>query len=107
MLTVKDISLDEMSIPEVVQGIQAVMLLHFSNIIYKCTRVDYHLLQWASAIENLECGDPGSDKNFGMQQRPDGDIEIDEKFWEEDFDIPNCEQCNGMLKPDVSMSFKL
>lgn len=57
--------------------------------------------KWASAIESLECGDPGSDKNFGMQQRPDGDIEIDEKFWEEDFDIPNCEHCGGMLKPDV------
>lgn len=57
--------------------------------------------KWASAIESLECGDPGSDKNFGMQQRPDGDIEIDEKFWEEEFDIPNCEQCGGMLKPDV------
>lgn len=57
--------------------------------------------KWASAIESLEGGDPGSDKNFGMQQRPDGDIEIDEKFWEEDFDIPNCQQCGGMLKPDV------
>uniref|UniRef100_A0A1D1Y4H6 NAD-dependent deacetylase n=2 Tax=Anthurium amnicola TaxID=1678845 RepID=A0A1D1Y4H6_9ARAE len=36
-----------------------------------------------------------------MQQRPDGDIEIDEKFWEEDFYIPNCIQCTGLLKPDV------
>lgn len=57
--------------------------------------------KWASAIENLEIADPGSDKNFGMQQRPDGDIEIDEKFWEEDFEIPNCQKCGGMLKPDV------
>ncbi|ONK57613.1 uncharacterized protein A4U43_C09F2280 [Asparagus officinalis] len=57
--------------------------------------------KWASAVESLECGDPGSDKNFGMQQRPDGDIEIDEKFWEEEFDIPDCEKCGGMLKPDV------
>ncbi|KAH7671099.1 NAD-dependent deacetylase sirtuin 4 protein [Dioscorea alata] len=57
--------------------------------------------KWALAIENLESGNPGSDKSFGMQQRPDGDIEIDEKFWEENFIIPDCEQCGGMLKPDV------
>lgn len=57
--------------------------------------------KWASAIESLECGNPGSDKSFGMQQRPDGDIEIDEKFWEQDFNIPNCPQCGGILKPDV------
>lgn len=56
------------------------------------------------AIENLESGNPGSDKSFGMQQRPDGDIEIDEKFWEENFIIPDCEQCGGTLKPDVSIS---
>ncbi|XP_068648133.1 NAD-dependent protein deacylase SRT2 [Aristolochia californica] len=57
--------------------------------------------KWASAIESLESGPPGSDKTFGMQQRPDGDVEIDEKFWEEDFLIPTCQQCNGLLKPDV------
>ncbi|KAM0940550.1 putative histone deacetylase [Dioscorea sansibarensis] len=57
--------------------------------------------KWASAIENLESGNPGSDKSFGMQQRPDGDIEIDEKFWEENFIIPDCQQCGGLLKPDV------
>lgn len=37
-----------------------------------------------------------------MKQRPDGDIEIDEKFWEEDFYIPECQSCQGVLKPDVS-----
>ncbi|GMN28361.1 hypothetical protein TIFTF001_002024 [Ficus carica] len=58
--------------------------------------------KWAAAIESLECGStPGSDKSFGMKQRPDGDVEIDEKFWEEDFHIPTCEKCNGVLKPDV------
>lgn len=57
--------------------------------------------KWASAIESLDSGSPGSNKSFGMQQRPDGDIEIDEKYWEEDFFIPNCQQCNGVLKPDV------
>ncbi|XP_071720927.1 NAD-dependent protein deacylase SRT2-like [Rutidosis leptorrhynchoides] len=36
-----------------------------------------------------------------MKQRPDGDIEIDEKFWEEDFHIPTCSKCDGILKPDV------
>ncbi|KAE9604184.1 putative histone deacetylase transcription factor C2H2 family [Lupinus albus] len=57
--------------------------------------------KWAAAIENLDHGSPGSDKSFGMKQRPDGDIEIDEKFWEEDFIIPTCQKCNGVLKPDV------
>ncbi|XP_062148613.1 NAD-dependent protein deacylase SRT2 isoform X1 [Alnus glutinosa] len=57
--------------------------------------------KWAAAIESLDYGSPGSAKSFGMKQRPDGDIEIDEKFWEEDFHIPTCEKCNGVLKPDV------
>ncbi|XP_004288152.1 PREDICTED: NAD-dependent protein deacetylase SRT2 isoform X1 [Fragaria vesca subsp. vesca] len=57
--------------------------------------------KWAAAIERLDYGNPGSDKSFGMTQRPDGDIEIDEKFWEEDFHIPTCQKCNGVLKPDV------
>ncbi|CAL5098063.1 unnamed protein product [Urochloa decumbens] len=59
--------------------------------------------KWAQAIDSLEVAQPGSDKSFGMQQRPDGDIEIDEKFWEQDFEIPNCHQCGGVLKPDVVM----
>ncbi|KAG0483045.1 hypothetical protein HPP92_011129 [Vanilla planifolia] len=58
--------------------------------------------KWAAAIENLEqVRAAGLDKSFGMQQRPDGDIEIDEKYWETDFIIPNCQQCGGILKPDV------
>ncbi|KAL5075159.1 hypothetical protein RYX36_014143 [Vicia faba] len=57
--------------------------------------------KWAEAIDSLDHGNPGSDRSFGMKQRPDGDIEIDEKFWEEDFIIPTCQKCNGVLKPDV------
>ncbi|CAH9110815.1 unnamed protein product [Cuscuta europaea] len=56
--------------------------------------------KWAEAIESLEY-DSRADKSFGMKQRPDGDIEIDEKFWEEEFDIPVCPKCNGLLKPNV------
>ncbi|XP_021979203.1 NAD-dependent protein deacylase SRT2 isoform X3 [Helianthus annuus] len=56
--------------------------------------------KWAAAIESLDY-DSKSDKSFGMKQRPDGDIEIDEQFWEEDFHIPTCSKCNGVLKPDV------
>lgn len=41
-----------------------------------------------------------------MKQRPDGDIEIDEKFWEEGFNIPVCEKCQGVLKPDVRSFFQ-
>ncbi|CAL9019353.1 unnamed protein product [Prunus brigantina] len=57
--------------------------------------------KWAEAIESLDYGNPGSERSFGMKQRPDGDIEIDEKFWEEEFHIPTCQKCNGVLKPDV------
>ncbi|XP_073526346.1 uncharacterized protein [Phyllobates terribilis] len=57
--------------------------------------------KWAEAIDNLKFDTPGSDKSFGMRIRPDGDIDIDEKFWEEDFDIPCCPECRGVLKPDV------
>ncbi|KAG5031788.1 hypothetical protein JHK85_015770 [Glycine max] len=65
-------------------------------------RIDLMITQnWAEAIDNLDHGNPGSDKSFGMKQRPDGDIEIDERFWEEDFIIPTCHKCNGVLKPDV------
>lgn len=82
-------------------------LLHFFLVDIWChvwrDKDDHDLLQWASAIESLDCGNPGSDKSFGMQQRPDGDIEIDEKFWEQDFNIPDCLQCGGILKPDVSI----
>jgi NAD-dependent SIR2 family protein deacetylase len=34
--------------------------------------------------------------------RADGDAEL-ENVDEEDFDVPNCEACGGMLKPDVVM----
>lgn len=56
--------------------------------------------KWAAAIESLDY-DIRSDNSCGMKQRPDGDIEIDEKFWEEDFHLPTCSKCNGVLKPDV------
>ncbi|KAL3528219.1 hypothetical protein ACH5RR_012875 [Cinchona calisaya] len=56
--------------------------------------------KWAAAIESLDY-DSVSDKSFGMKIRPDGDIEIDEKFWEDAFHIPSCQKCNGVLKPDV------
>ncbi|GAB4835551.1 NAD-dependent protein deacetylase srt2 [Ancistrocladus abbreviatus] len=57
--------------------------------------------KWAAAIGSLKLDSPGSDKSFGMRIRPDGDIDIDEKFWEEDFVIPTCPKCDGILKPDV------
>lgn len=63
-------------------------------------------MQWAEAIDNLKFDTPGSDKSFGMKIRPDGDIDINEKFWEEDFDIPTCPKCSGVLKPDVRLSTK-
>lgn len=75
--------------------------LEICDLLWFCART-LMPLQWAEAIESLDY-DSRSDKSFGMKQRPDGDIEIDEKFWEEEFHIPNCERCNGVLKPDVSI----
>ncbi|KAG0629697.1 hypothetical protein M758_1G123200 [Ceratodon purpureus] len=58
--------------------------------------------EWARAVEALESGEPGSDASFGMKQRPDGDLDIDERFFrKENFCIPDCKKCNGILKPDV------
>eukprot|EP00252_Welwitschia_mirabilis_P004998 TRINITY_DN15383_c0_g1_i1.p1 TRINITY_DN15383_c0_g1~~TRINITY_DN15383_c0_g1_i1.p1 ORF type:complete len:359 (-),score=63.69 TRINITY_DN15383_c0_g1_i1:164-1240(-) len=57
--------------------------------------------EWALAIKHLEQGTLGKDPSVGLQVRPDGDIEIDEKFWEEKFYIPSCEGCGGVLKPNV------
>ncbi|XP_021734612.1 NAD-dependent protein deacylase SRT2-like [Chenopodium quinoa] len=57
--------------------------------------------KWAAALDSLTFENPGSDKSFGMRMRPDGDIDIDEKFWEEDFHIPTCPDCDGVLKPEV------
>lgn len=83
----------------------------YSVICLDCGSItDRHLFQdrvkdlnqeWALGIKSLENCSPGSDASFGMQQRPDGDIEIDEKFWEDNFTIPTCEQCGGVLKPNV------
>lgn len=56
--------------------------------------------EWALALEALENGK--AVLSTGMQQRPDGDIEIDESFWEGKFKIPTCQECNrGVLKPNV------
>ncbi|XP_027076353.1 NAD-dependent protein deacylase SRT2 isoform X2 [Coffea arabica] len=63
-------------------------------------QVKAHNKKWAAAIESLDY-DSVSDKSFGMKIRPDGDVEIDEKFWEEEFHIPSCQRCDGILKPDV------
>ncbi|KAJ8562813.1 hypothetical protein K7X08_031265 [Anisodus acutangulus] len=82
--------------------------LHGTVYTVACTKCDFtlprdlfqdqvkaHNPKWAAAIDSR------SDKSFVMKQRPDGDIEIDEKFWEEDFFIPDCQRCQGVLKPDI------
>ncbi|KAL9226136.1 hypothetical protein vseg_001983 [Gypsophila vaccaria] len=33
--------------------------------------------------------------------RPDDDLDIDEKYWEEDLVIPAFPECDGVLKPEV------
>lgn len=58
--------------------------------------------EWARAVEVLESGEAGSDASFGMRIRPDGDLDINEKFFrKENFHIPECKKCSGILKPDV------
>ncbi|XP_024398720.1 NAD-dependent protein deacylase SRT2 isoform X3 [Physcomitrium patens] len=58
--------------------------------------------EWAKAVEALESGQPGSDASFGMRIRPDGDLDIHEKFFRKgNFIIPECKKCNGTLKPNV------
>ncbi|KAL2941855.1 NAD-dependent protein deacylase SRT2 [Bienertia sinuspersici] len=58
-------------------------------------------LKWAAALDSLTYDHTELDKSFGMRMRPDGDIDVDEKFWEEDFHIPTCPKCDGVLKPEV------
>ncbi|KAL3721349.1 hypothetical protein ACJRO7_033787 [Eucalyptus globulus] len=53
----------------------------------------------AAAIERMEHGNPGSAKSFGMNQRSNRDIEIDENFWEEDLSISTREKCGARIKP--------
>ncbi|KAH9625858.1 hypothetical protein KSS87_009967 [Heliosperma pusillum] len=57
--------------------------------------------KWAEALDISTFNSPGSDKTFGMKMRPDGDLDIDEKYWEEDLVIPACPECDGVLKPEV------
>lgn len=60
-------------------------------------------MQWARAVEALESGTPGSDASFGMKIRPDGDLDINERFFRKEyFHIPQCKKCGGVLKPNVS-----
>lgn len=59
-------------------------------------------MQWARAVEALESGTPGSDASFGMKIRPDGDLDINERFFRKEyFHIPQCKKCGGVLKPNV------
>jgi hypothetical protein len=60
------------------------------------------LAQWARAVEALESGEAGSYASFGMRIRPDGDLDIHARFFrKENFYIPDCKKCNGVLKPNV------
>lgn len=56
--------------------------------------------KWAAALESLVY-DSNLNECLGIKQRPDGDIEIDENFWEDKLHIPTCSICNNALKPDV------
>nr|XP_043610544.1 NAD-dependent protein deacylase SRT2-like isoform X2 [Erigeron canadensis] len=55
--------------------------------------------KWTAAIESLDSGS-NPDQSSGMKRRPNGDIEVDESFWD-DLNVPTCSKCDGVLKPDV------
>ncbi|MEO9326206.1 NAD-dependent protein deacetylase [Nocardioides sp. C4-1] len=47
----------------------------------------------------LEAANPGwLQEHAGVEVRPDGDVDLDDTA---DFVVPGCEQCGGVLKPDV------
>jgi NAD-dependent deacetylase sirtuin 4 len=58
--------------------------------------------QWAAAMEASESGIEM--ENNGIRLRPDGDVEIDESFWEGRLIVPGCQRCQGMLKPNVYLN---
>lgn len=41
---------------------------------------------------------PGIEKDFSVEFTPDGDAEVEATA---DFNVPSCEKCSGVLKPDV------
>uniref|UniRef100_A0A7N0TX14 Deacetylase sirtuin-type domain-containing protein n=1 Tax=Kalanchoe fedtschenkoi TaxID=63787 RepID=A0A7N0TX14_KALFE len=56
--------------------------------------------KWAAALESLKITGSDLDKTYGIKRRSGGGLEIDENFWAEEFCVPNCDKCSGVLKPD-------
>jgi len=53
----------------------------------------------AALHDRLAALNPGyAERHAGAAVRPDGDVELDDT---DDFAVPSCEHCGGMLKPDV------
>jgi len=53
----------------------------------------------ARLAERMTAANPGyADAHAAAETRPDGDVDLDDTA---DFGVPECEECGGVLKPDV------
>jgi NAD-dependent SIR2 family protein deacetylase len=53
----------------------------------------------AALAARMVAANPGyADAHAMVETRPDGDVELDDTA---DFEVPGCEACGGLLKPDV------
>ena len=65
-------------------------LLQYASVILPC---------WRTLHERLTALNPGfADRHAEVHTRPDGDVELDDTG---DFVVPDCDDCGGVLKPDV------
>ncbi|CAM8881822.1 unnamed protein product [Rhodiola kirilowii] len=56
--------------------------------------------KWAAALESLKITGSDLENTYGVKRKPGGGLQIDHNFWAEEFCVPNCEKCSGVLKPD-------
>lgn len=79
-------------------GSEHIIELHGTSYQVKCTNCGYNfsryilqdILKSLNKVINFEA----------IEIRPDGDVELDVKFVNE-FQIANCDRCNGILKPNI------
>ncbi len=56
----------------------------------------------AALHDRLEAANPGwGERHAGVEVRPDGDVDLDDPAQIAGFVVPACEECGGVLKPDV------
>lgn len=78
-------------------GSQRVVELHGAMHSVQCLRCGQHFSR-ENIAARLSTANPWLDLPEDVVLQPDGDVEVDRLA---DFEIPNCENCSGLLKPDV------